>query len=250
MVNIMVISVVVREELQWVPRQPETRMIVDRLDRGEGEEPHSLPDTHTSEFESEEGTHGVFEEAFERMVVERAESIGDIEEMVAHVKSAVQPGKSVHCPVDRVLPGIDEEHCNQVLEGRHDDPVDHARSQHLGFGRSPGCAAVDQRHGDAELLRKLGSIIADERHERQSSDEKMAKSESPSKDISALAASVGLGFLPRHSSSQYRLEDMLDEDILNDMAHGHSISLQQLCWSMQFIFRQISAFVKSVKRQR
>lgn len=78
----------------------------------------------------------------------------------------------------------------------------------------------------------------------------MAEPESPGKDISALAAGVGLGFLPRQNSSQYRLEEMLDEDILNDMSHRHTISLQELCWSMEFILGQIAAFVKSIEEQR
>lgn len=111
MVYVMVKGVVFRDKLQWVPRQPEARMIVDRLNGAKREEPHSLPDTHTSDFESEKGAHSILEEAFKRMIVERAKSIGHIEAMVANVESAVEPGMSVHCPVDEVLPGIDEEYC-------------------------------------------------------------------------------------------------------------------------------------------
>ena len=106
----MVKRIIIRQELQRVPREPEAGMVIDRLDSAERKEPHPLADTQARTLEREQRADGILEEAFQGVVIERAEGAGDVEPMVADVEGAVEVGGGVHGAMDEVLPGIDEEH--------------------------------------------------------------------------------------------------------------------------------------------
>lgn len=84
----MVGSVVVRDELQGVPGESVTAVVVDGLDGGKGKEGHALSDGHTGELEGYGSADGVEEEALEGMVVESAIGVGDVETVVARVESS------------------------------------------------------------------------------------------------------------------------------------------------------------------
>ena len=139
MMDIVIIRVVVRDPLQWVPRKSETRMIVNGLEGAHGEEEDALADAHTGQFESEQGADCIFEEAFEGVVVERSKCIRDVEAMVARVKGTVEPLMFVHLAVDHVLPSVNEEGRESVLEERDDDPIEYFGELYTGSGRQcPG----------------------------------------------------------------------------------------------------------------
>ena len=77
-----------------------------------------------------------------------------------------------------------------------------------------------------------------------------ADPEGPCEDVSALAAGVRVGFVPGEERAQDRLEEMLDENILHDVAHGDAVSLQELGWGVQFVLGQVSAFVEGEEEER
>ena len=56
--------------------------------RGHGEEGHAAADAEAGEFEGEGGAEGVHEETFKGVVVERAESVGDVKAVVPRVEVA------------------------------------------------------------------------------------------------------------------------------------------------------------------
>ena len=108
-VNIMVIGVVRKQELAWVPPQFVPAVIIYRLERAEGEEKGSLANTHAGCLLREDRVKRVEEEALEGVVVERAKGIGDIETVVHGVDVAVEEGGDVEEAVHEVFPGVDEE---------------------------------------------------------------------------------------------------------------------------------------------
>ena len=137
--DIVIIRVVLRDPLQRVPREPEARMIVHRLEGAHGEEKDALADGHAGQFEREQGADCIFEEAFQGVVVERSERVGDVEAVVARVKGPVEPLMSMHLAVDHVLPCVHEEGCEGVLEEGNDDPIENF-GEHCtgGGGQRPG----------------------------------------------------------------------------------------------------------------
>ena len=139
MMDIVIKRVVVRNPLQWVPRKPEPRMIVNGLDGAHSKEEDALADAHTGQFESEQGADCIFEEAFEGVVVERSKCVRDVEAMVARVKGPVEPLMFMHLAVDHVLPCVNEEACEGILEERDDEPIEYFGELYTGGGRQgPG----------------------------------------------------------------------------------------------------------------
>lgn len=57
------------------------------------------------------------------MVVQGSKCIGNVESMMAGVKSGVKKLVHVHTPVQKVLPGIDDENGNDELDERNHDPI-------------------------------------------------------------------------------------------------------------------------------
>ena len=60
MMNIMIISIILRDPLQRIPGQLEPGVIIHRLHHAEHEEPNALSDTQSCKFESQERADGVF----------------------------------------------------------------------------------------------------------------------------------------------------------------------------------------------
>lgn len=74
----MVGSVVGADELEWVPREVVTAVIVNSLHAGEHEEACALADSHARKLEGETGAQCIEEEALEGVVVECAVGIWNI----------------------------------------------------------------------------------------------------------------------------------------------------------------------------
>lgn len=82
----MVSGIVRRNLLQRVPGELIATMVVNRLDRGHGEEPHALTGGHASSQECHPGAGSIKQETLDRMVVECTERIGNVKAMVARVE--------------------------------------------------------------------------------------------------------------------------------------------------------------------
>lgn len=74
----MVSGIVGCEMLQRIPRESIAAVIVNRLDGGEGEEPHALAIRHPGCQECDAGASSIEKESFNGMVVESTESIGNV----------------------------------------------------------------------------------------------------------------------------------------------------------------------------
>jgi len=105
----MVLRVVPKDSLERVPPDLVPAMIIDRLDRAHGEQDDTLPDGHPRCRMSQHGTEGIEEESFERMVVERSESIWNVKFVVDRVEVAVEERNGVEQPMEKVLPSVHDE---------------------------------------------------------------------------------------------------------------------------------------------
>lgn len=81
----MVFSVVPERPLERVPGEFVAAVVVDGLERAEGEEGEAALLRHAGDFECESGAEGVHEEAFEGVVVECSEGVGAVEAVVVGV---------------------------------------------------------------------------------------------------------------------------------------------------------------------
>ena len=101
-------------------------MVIDGLDCRTSEEPHALSRGHSRYLVPNCGAQCVQEETLERVIVECAECVGDVEAVVARVESCwdyvsmlrdekawseltVKPFVHVHSAVEEILPCIDNE---------------------------------------------------------------------------------------------------------------------------------------------
>lgn len=53
-------------------------MVVDSLEGQARKEPHSLPSTHTHQFERDRGAQYIHQKPFDRMIIERSIRIWDV----------------------------------------------------------------------------------------------------------------------------------------------------------------------------
>lgn len=111
----MVVCVVRAEHLQRIPRQFVATVVVDCLERRDDKEQHSLAGAHVRNPFGNPGSAGVKQEALDGMVVQRAEREWHIEPVVPGVELLVEVGVRVHCPVQEVLPSVDDEPADGVL---------------------------------------------------------------------------------------------------------------------------------------
>lgn len=75
--NVVVSSVVLEKQMEDIARQPEPTMIVDGLDHSETEEENSSACGHSRDKEGYGTTERVQQKAFQRMVVQCPDSVGD-----------------------------------------------------------------------------------------------------------------------------------------------------------------------------
>jgi hypothetical protein len=106
---VMVVGIVCEQKLAGVPCEPVTRMVVYRFYRADGKEEDGLTDGHARQLVRDDRAEGVEEERLGRVVVECAESVGDVEAVVDRVDVFVEEAVGVEEPVQEVLPCIEEE---------------------------------------------------------------------------------------------------------------------------------------------
>ena len=104
MVDVMVGTVVVKQELERVPRHPERAVHVDSLDGREAEEVDARAGGHPGEEEGHRPPDCVEEEALHGVVVEGTVGVGGDEGVVDGVDVLVQELVDVHVSVAEVLP--------------------------------------------------------------------------------------------------------------------------------------------------
>ncbi len=109
MMDIVVVGIIGEDELAGVPPQLVAGMIIDRLHGAECEEEDGLADTHAARLLHDQGAKRIEDETLEGMVVERTESVGDVEAVVNGVDVAVEEPGCVEEAVHEVLPGVHEE---------------------------------------------------------------------------------------------------------------------------------------------
>ena len=114
-VHVVVRRVVPEAEVEHVPRQPETAMVVHALHRAEREEEDGGARRHAGGEEGERAAERVEEEALGGVVVLRAERVGHDEVVVPRVDVPVQEPVQVHVPVPRVLPPVQHGHGHREL---------------------------------------------------------------------------------------------------------------------------------------
>lgn len=78
MVHIVVAGIVGSQSLQWVPWQGVSTVVVDGLESGSSEKPHSLPRVHTSKLVGDTGAKSIEQKALQGMIVESAVCVGNV----------------------------------------------------------------------------------------------------------------------------------------------------------------------------
>jgi hypothetical protein len=106
MVDIVVIRIVVEECLARVPPDSVPAVVVDSLRRRKGKEHDGLAHGHARCLVRDGRAEGIEDDALERVVVERAKSVGDIETVMDGMNLAVEIGVGVEGPVPPVLPYV------------------------------------------------------------------------------------------------------------------------------------------------
>lgn len=109
MVQIVVLGIVPKDGLEGVPPDVVSTVVVHRLDRAYPKEDDGLPDSHPCCRVCEDGTERVQEEAFDGVVVEGSERVGDVETVMHRVEMAVEEGNRMEESVEEVLPSVDDE---------------------------------------------------------------------------------------------------------------------------------------------
>lgn len=125
--DIVIVCVVTGHELQRIPREGVTTMVVDGLQRGDGEEDHGLPSGEARAPFRDGSPQCIEEEAFDGMVIKRPESIWHVQAVMPGMEVSVEELVDVHSAVEEVLPGVDDKHGYKQLQGWDCPPVDELR---------------------------------------------------------------------------------------------------------------------------
>lgn len=107
MMYIVVISRVAAEQLEWVEREAVPAVVIDGLAGGDDEEEHRLADREPCDSLGQQGAESVEQEALDGVIVERAESVGNVEPMVDRVQVLVEEPALMHQAVEEVLPSVE-----------------------------------------------------------------------------------------------------------------------------------------------
>ena len=108
-VNVVIICIVAAHELEGIPREPVSAMVVHGLECRHQEEKHGLAGARANDPFRKARTTSVQQESFEWMVVERAKRVGHVQTVVGRMELLVQVCVHVHGTVEEVLPGVDDE---------------------------------------------------------------------------------------------------------------------------------------------
>ena len=114
----MVVGVIAREQLQRVEGEAVAAVVVNGLETGHEEEEHGLARRHVRQELRDAGANSVEYESLERVVVERAKCIRDVQPVMHGVELLVEPAVRVHRAVEEVLPCVDNEPARQEISVR------------------------------------------------------------------------------------------------------------------------------------
>jgi hypothetical protein len=98
-------------------------VVVHALHRAQGEEVYRGLRRHAGDGEGDRAADRAEEQAFDGVVVLRAEGVGHHEAVVPRVDVPVQEPVQVHVPVPGVLPPVQHHHANQELPRQRQVPV-------------------------------------------------------------------------------------------------------------------------------
>ena len=115
----MISAVVAEEYMEDVARKPQSAVIVDGFDGGEGEEEDGGSGCHAGDEEGESAANGVKNETLQGVIIESSKGVGDHKGVVLGMDMLVQELVDVHVSVHEVLPCIHNHH------GNHELPYDH-----------------------------------------------------------------------------------------------------------------------------
>ena len=115
-VDVMVSAVVAEKDMEDVPREPQTAVVIDGLDGRKGEKEYACPWGHAGDEERERTPNGVQDESLQGVVVESSKGIWDNKSMMLRVDVLVQKFVDVHVSVHEVLPCVHNEHSNDKLQ--------------------------------------------------------------------------------------------------------------------------------------
>lgn len=121
----LLVGIVLEETLQRVEGEIVAAMVVNSLQRREGEEGESTTVTHAADQERQASTDTVHQEALEGMIVEGAKGIGHIEAVMARVEMLVKIRHVVEQAVEEILPCVEECHGDKEADKRLDVKVGH-----------------------------------------------------------------------------------------------------------------------------
>lgn len=116
--NVVVVRVVAEQVLNRIPRECEPAVVIDRLCRRNSKEEDTLAHRHERARVGDGGSERVENEAFEGVVVEGSEGVGDVEAVVNAVNVSVQEGVGVEVAVPEVLPCVENEAGRKNLGGQ------------------------------------------------------------------------------------------------------------------------------------
>jgi hypothetical protein len=88
LVDIMVGGIIIGKDLKRVVGKTEAAVVVDGLERCQGEKYGSLANVKAGELVGQDRVNGVFDKSFERVIVQRSKGVRDVESVVARVGHA------------------------------------------------------------------------------------------------------------------------------------------------------------------
>ena len=121
MMEVVVRCVVGEEEVKGVPREQHPGVVVDCLQRREGEESRRRPRRHARHGQRQSAAGRVQDEALGRVVVLRRVRVRRHQPVMPRMHVAVEEAVAVHQTVPEILPGVEHRHCHDELPRVHDD---------------------------------------------------------------------------------------------------------------------------------
>lgn len=116
MVNVMVISVITTEHLEWVEGESITAVIIDRFHGTEREQENCLSNREVGNSLRHHGTDTVEQKSLEGVIVQCAERVGYIKAVMHGMEVLVKEFVRVHPAVKEILPTVDDESIEHPTE--------------------------------------------------------------------------------------------------------------------------------------
>lgn len=263
--NVVVGSVVAGDELKRVPREGIAAVVINGLDSRESEEASALEQRHASHLESDTSTESVEKEAFKGVVVKSTVSVWNIETVVSGVEGGVEPAVDMHQSVKEVLPGVENEDGNKVLQGRNEDVVDglckgkfpgsKGRGGAAGGGFRDGIVASSQssgkeRIGSRHALGDGGGIESDKTEETGQRTLGKADASCPDGNVVVSLANHLLGLSDGQCVACCNLDDLLDDDIAGNFVACRVVALGDFFGRVKTELRKEVEHVDGVEEER